>query len=311
MLTRRQFLSAGLMAVIACCTCIQDLHAAPSRLSRRKKYLPFFSGKKPKTEPEAQSILTKAQENELVTLTDEEVKDYLFKMRNFDKPFPNDIILSAENAILLNSVMNKLTQIQRIVGHGKFYLISIDEAASLAKNSSIGNFSKKELLFLEELFYTDATKYGFMDTKPITKFTTKISHKDVYKVPGMGNYLYKGASQKKWGEIQKIVGKDVILTSGVRGVVKQLYLFLAKAQKFDANLSLASRSLAPAGYSFHGVGDFDVGQRGFGARNFTADFTATNVYKQLSVNGYLSLRYPKDNFLGVRFEPWHVKVVSS
>jgi hypothetical protein len=34
----------------------------------------------------------------------------------------------------------------------------------------------------------------------------------------------------------------------------------------------------------------------------------TEVYKRLKEGGYLLLRYPQDNMLGVRFEPWHIKV---
>jgi len=99
-----------------------------------------------------------------------------------------------------------------------------------------------------------------------------------------------------------------VLTSGVRSVIKQFLLFLNKAYANDGNLSLASRQLAPPGYSFHGIGDFDVGQAGFGYYNFTEKFIATDVYKKLADLGYLTLRYPQDNMLGVRFEPWHIKV---
>ena len=98
------------------------------------------------------------------------------------------------------------------------------------------------------------------------------------------------------------------MTSGVRGMMKQFLLFLNKAYANNGNLSLASRSLAPPGYSFHGNGDFDVGQSGFGSLNFTAQFTETAVFKRLADLGYLKLRYPKDNLLGVRYEPWHIKV---
>lgn len=90
--------------------------------------------------------------------------------------------------------------------------------------------------------------------------------------------------------------------------MKQFLLFLNKAYSNDGNLSLASRSLAPPGYSFHGNGDFDVGQVGYGALNFTERFTETEVFKRLSEMGYLQLRYPEDNRLGVRFEPWHIKI---
>jgi D-alanyl-D-alanine carboxypeptidase len=83
---------------------------------------------------------------------------------------------------------------------------------------------------------------------------------------------------------------------------------LNKARKNNGNLSIASRSLAPPGYSFHGNGDFDVGQVGFGAANFTERFANTEVYKKLNELGYLKLRYPQKNLMGVRFEPWHIKV---
>ena len=90
--------------------------------------------------------------------------------------------------------------------------------------------------------------------------------------------------------------------------MKQFLLFLNKVYDSNGNLSLASRSLAPPGYSFHGNGDFDVGQVGYGALNFTGRFTETEVYKKLSERGYLKLRYPQDNMLGVRYEPWHIKI---
>ncbi|HUI27578.1 MAG TPA: M15 family metallopeptidase, partial [Candidatus Kryptonia bacterium] len=99
-----------------------------------------------------------------------------------------------------------------------------------------------------------------------------------------------------------------ILTSGVRGVMKQFALFLRKAFENNANLSLASRSLAPPGYSFHGISDFDVGQVGLGEDNFTRRFTGSEVYRRLIELEYVAIRYPIDNLVGVRYEPWHIKV---
>ena len=87
-----------------------------------------------------------------------------------------------------------------------------------------------------------------------------------------------------------------------------LYHKKKKADENRGNLSLASRQIAPPGYSFHGISDFDVGQVGYGAANFTERFMYTDVYRRLESLGYLTLRYPQDNLLGVRFEPWHIKV---
>lgn len=242
--------------------------------------------------------------------TPEDVRNYLIKMRNYDAPSPGDVILPPSGQELLHSVLARLNRLQGHIGHGHFYLLSIDEAVRYAKRPAVGAFPREEVEFLERMFHTDAAGYGFLDKKPMEAFTARINKNQVVKVPGMGNYIYKGAPFEKWVEIQKLLGEQVILTSGIRGVVKQFHLFLTKAEHNGGNLSLASRSLAPPGYSFHAVGDFDVGQRGFGVRNFMGEFTTTPVYHTLSERGYITLRYPRDNFLGVRFEPWHVKVVS-
>jgi len=99
------------------------------------------------------------------------------------------------------------------------------------------------------------------------------------------------------------------LTAGVRGIVKQFYLFLSKALRHNGNLSLASRSIAPPGYSFHVAGDFDVGKAGYGVANFSGRFTETNVYAKLKSLDYVKFRYPPGNQTGIVFEPWHIQVV--
>lgn len=239
------------------------------------------------------------------------VRDYISRMLHFDAPDPADIILSPERFSILKSATARLARTERTVGHGNFYILSFDDALRLADAyPSIGAFSKPEKALLDELFYTDASVYGFYGAKPVARLTERIAPRDVLKVPGMGNWLFKGKPEQTWQAIQSLLGDKVILTSGVRGVIKQFTLFLNKAVAAEGNLSLASRSLAPPGYSFHGVSDFDVGQRGFGEANFTARFTETDIFKKLEERGYITLRYPQDNLLGVRFEPWHIKVLS-
>jgi len=100
-----------------------------------------------------------------------------------------------------------------------------------------------------------------------------------------------------------------VLTSGIRSVVKQTHLFLAKTIQSKGNMSRASRSLAPPGHSYHGIGDFDVGKVGFGRKNFSEEFARTDEFMKLVELGYVDIRYPKDNLYGVRYEPWHIKVV--
>jgi hypothetical protein len=240
---------------------------------------------------------------------DDHIRDRLIKQRLFDTVFEDDVFL--EEALLpqLDSSLARLKKVQALVGYSNFCLLDFDEALKFGKSyADIGEFSKPELYFLERIFYSQGETYGFMGEKPIKTITGKISKNKVEKIPFTGNYLYQGRPVEIYRDIQKQVGSDAVLTSGVRSVMKQFLLFLSKAKAGRGNLSMASRSLAPPGYSFHGIGDFDVGQKGYGAQNFTEAFTRTDVYKKLIDLGYLKFRYERDNNLGVRFEPWHIEV---
>jgi D-alanyl-D-alanine carboxypeptidase len=189
--------------------------------------------------------------------------------------------------------------------------LGLDKGLSFARNyPEIGEFTREELDFLERIFYTDSSVYGFVGEKPIDKMTVCINEHDTVKIPGTGNYVYRGTSHEIYNKLKNSVGDKLYLTSGIRGVVKQFLLFLDKAEANRGNLSLASRSLAPPGYSFHGISDFDVGQIGYGSLNFTRRFTTTEVFKKLEDLEYVSLRYTDGNLKGVRFEPWHIKVFS-
>ena len=237
------------------------------------------------------------------------IKDYLHKIRNFDFHHQEDICLDQAQFGLLKSCVARFERLQRTVGHGNFYLLSFDDAIKISSNyPRVGSFTKEELTFLEMIFYSDAAHYGFLGQKPLQNLTARIQRRKVVKVPCTGNYLYKGLPLETYNKVRRDLGREVILTSGIRSVIKQFLLFLNKAYKHDGNLSLASRSLAPPGYSYHGIGDFDVGQVGFGADNFTERFTTTRIYRKLTDLGYINIRYQRDNLLGVRFEPWHIKV---
>jgi D-alanyl-D-alanine carboxypeptidase len=243
-------------------------------------------------------------------ITDTGVKDRLIKSQFFNHRFKDDIILPPNDVILLNSSLARLIRIQKVIGYGNFSLLNFDDAIIYARSySQIGRFPNREIVFLEKIFYGQVKEYGFMGEKTIKTITGQIKKKDVRKIAYTGNYLYRGKPIEIYQSIQKRVGPDVVLTSGVRSVMKQFLLFLKKTSGSNGNLSMASRSLAPPGYSYHGIGDFDVGKKGFGVANFTEQFTSTGVYKKLTDLGYITFRYDRGNDLGVRFEPWHIEVV--
>lgn len=231
------------------------------------------------------------------------------KAKHYDDNFEDDFYLKeSEKKTLLLPILAKISLAKKIVGFGHFNLLSIDDLLKLVARTPLGAFTKLELDFIEATFFRDAREYGFYGAKVSTEMTSKIDLAKAIKIPGTGHYLMRGRPEGLYAELKRDVGEGLVLTSGIRSIVKQLDLFLAKAAQCQGNLSMASRSLAPPGYSFHGAGDFDVGKTGLGADNFTDSFASTDVYKRLTDLGYVNIRYTETNFYGVRFEPWHIKV---
>ncbi len=238
------------------------------------------------------------------------IERYLSKMASFENNYDEDVFLpEAERKILLR-VYARLSRVQAVVGHGNFNVISFDETLRYAREfPSIAAFPPAEISFLDGLFSDNARRFGFFGEKVTPSITASIDKRDRRKIPYTGHFLFRGDAEAQYLRIKSDLGDSIVLTSGIRSVVKQTYLFLAKTITADGNLSLASRSLAPPGHSYHGIGDFDVGKVGYGVRNFTADFADTDEFSRLVDLGYVDMRYPLHNLLGVRYEPWHIKVV--
>lgn len=221
-----------------------------------------------------------------------------------------EVVLSRKELDAVRSLSHKLHRTQQTVGYGFFNLLSFDEMRKVGERySKVGTFTADEVELFESLFYAKAESFGFYGEKVFTSLSDAIRQNETVKVPHTGHYLYKGKALDMYGKIRKDIGDSIVLTSGVRSVVKQMDLFLRKVVRSRGNVSVASRSLAPAGYSFHGIGDFDVGKAGMGNKNFTSAFAQTDEFKKLIDSGYIQIRYPKGNPFGVRYEPWHIKVV--
>jgi len=222
----------------------------------------------------------------------------------------SDIYVDKKDWDTFVSSLKRLKRLRRYVGFGNFNTISFSSALYYARNySAIGAFTKKELELLDKLFYEDPVQYGFYGKRTSNNITDKIKRKDVVKISGTGHYLYKGKPLEDYKRILKDVGNDIVLTSGVRGIVKQMSLYMKKIYKLNGNITQASYSLAPPGFTYHAISDFDVGKKGFGHANFTKRFTTTNEYKDLKKLEYISMRYTVNNKEGVRYEPWHIKII--
>jgi hypothetical protein len=223
---------------------------------------------------------------------------------------PPDVILDPAQRIAFDSALARLRRLQKYVGYGNFNIIGWDQSLRLARSrDSIGAFTRAEFDLIEEMFFADAKRLGFYGDKVVTDLSANIDRRDIVKIPKSGHFLFKGTSSETYEKIRRDLGNSVVLTSGIRSVVKQIYLFMNKADKVGGNLSLASFSLAPPGHSYHAIGDFDVGKKGFGIKNFSEAFAQTDEFRRLIDLGYLDIRYPQQNPFGVRYEPWHIKVV--
>ncbi|NQY95366.1 MAG: hypothetical protein HRT43_14465, partial [Campylobacteraceae bacterium] len=144
----------------------------------------------------------------------------------------SDIYLPSEHYKILKSVKNKLKLIQRYVGYGNFNIISFDKAVSTARwGRGIKRFTKEELNFMESMYYYDPSIHGFYGQRTSVNLTDKIRKKDVLKVPRTGHYLFKGKTVETYTHMKKDIGETIILTSGVRSIVKQMKLYIDKIDK--------------------------------------------------------------------------------
>ncbi len=266
------------------------------------------------SQPFEEIVLTDAQkaaaEKAQIAIPDKKATSLQQKISNFETNFTDDIILSELEYQHLVKTLERLNRVQDYVGFGNFNVLSLDDALKYAKYTPrIGEFTQEEKNFLDMMFAYESSRLGFYGEKVVSSQTNVIATSDVVKMPGTGHYVFRGHPEAFYQQVRNEVGDTLILTSGVRNVVKQYQLFMAKAVHASGNLSRASRSLAPPGHSYHAIGDFDVGQVGGGLNNFTAEFAKTDEFKRLQDLGYVRIRYTADNNLGVRYEPWHIRVV--
>jgi zinc D-Ala-D-Ala carboxypeptidase len=231
-----------------------------------------------------------------------------FMSASLDSFSNNKTILSNEDLITSKQILTKLNKVIYYVGHGNFNYISYDYVNNILNKKNL-SFTKKEKDFIDFLFYLKPASINFYGRRTVSSITNKINKRDLEYIKHAGHFVRKGESLKLYKEIENEIGKEhIILTSGIRNVPKQLHLFLSKLISVNGNLATTAHSIAPPGYSYHSINDFDVGKVDFGLKNFSEAFVHTNECKQLMNLGYVNIRYSKNNLFGVRFEPWHIKV---
>ncbi len=222
----------------------------------------------------------------------------------------NSVYLENQEWDTLVSLNSRLKRLKRYVGFANFNILSFNDSLFYGRNyPQIGKFTQDELKLIDKLFYDNPKQYGFFGEKTCFNLNNKISKKEVKKIPRTGHYIFKGKPLNDYKRLTHDVGDSLILTSGVRNTMKQLSLYCAKIYKYKGNITKASHSIAPPAYSYHTTSDFDVGKKGWGYDNFTARFATTKEFRKIRKLNYISMRYTKNNQDGVRYEPWHIKVI--
>ncbi len=221
----------------------------------------------------------------------------------------SDIYLTHEDFITLGILRERFKRLKRFVGYANFNIISYNSSIFYARNySSIGKFSKEEIYLMERFFYEDPSRYGFYGERTVENISDYIKKKDLQKISRSGHFIFKGTSLESYNRLQHDVDThNIILTSGVRSVIKQMRLFVDKLYRNKGNLTRTTNAIAPPAYSYHSTGDYDLGKKGFGFANFTPRFALTKEYRELKKIPYIEMRYTLLNKDGVRYEPWHIK----
>jgi D-alanyl-D-alanine carboxypeptidase len=109
-------------------------------------------------------------------------------------------------------------------------------------------------------------------------------------------------------------GIEIIPVSGFRSVADQKKLFERQIQR-QGSKKAASKLSAPPGFSEHHTGyALDVGDGKSPNTVLKLTFDSTEAYRWLEVHAAqygFELSFPKNNFQGVSYEPWHWRFVGS
>jgi len=167
---------------------------------------------------------------------------------DFTTDHHGNVVLAEGDYRLLCVLNRRLARLQVSAGHGNFALMDFDTALTHARyDAQIGCFTSAEIAFMEKIFHQDARLYGFKGGKPLKQITASVHQRKLVKVPKTGNFLFTGRSLETYRRMSGDVGHELILTSGIRGIPKQFYLFFRKAVRKRATCRLPRNHLPRRG----------------------------------------------------------------
>ncbi|MDP3052670.1 MAG: D-alanyl-D-alanine carboxypeptidase family protein [bacterium] len=185
----------------------------------------------------------------------------------------------------------------------------------------LSSLSPAERKLIRKIQNIDISKYGkktpFYGTKPVSenlvmirgqkyKNKTKVNYLPVVFLPKSVYQAFKKMNQS----LKKETGKLLLINSGYRSPAYQMLILLHILKKNDWKIKKTVKDVVLPGYSEHGYPQkqaIDFTTAGI-LKKKNKDFSQTKEYQWLEKNAskfgfYLS--FPKNNKVGVKFEPWH------
>lgn len=221
----------------------------------------------------------------------------------YDKNYrvnPKNLILENGHFLRQGEAYEKYIRIKKQVRDNLNRTNNANSRLDMQVTSGIRNIPKQmRLFFRKAVRLTQVPRQGSVNLLDIRNATIHPTH--VYDLRKSWRKIETDVSRLKKQSLPQILKrnerKEFMLDKGVHLI----------------NLSAVSRSLAPPGYSWHAQHDFDIGLKSgkFKPYNFRKEFILTPLFVTLFSQGFIrlrDLRYQQDNELGVRFEPWHIRV---
>lgn len=226
----------------------------------------------------------------------------------------NNMKINQKEKDLINSILEKLAK-EKDRKKDKIVLVDFKDIYE--------NLSKEEIELCKKFLKINPRKYGFkgkfLGIKPVPKNLVVIKnqkYKEKDKIEKIVTQYLSNKVYKRYLELNKALykdsGKKLLIDSCYRSPAYQLIIFIYYLRFHKWNLKKVAGRVALPGYSEHGDNtnpaiDF-ITTDGKPSDENPLNFLDTEEYKWLKKNAknfgfYLS--YPKNNKLGVIFEPWH------
>ncbi|HID98410.1 MAG TPA: hypothetical protein EYP57_09545, partial [Thermodesulfobacteriaceae bacterium] len=176
-----------------------------------------------------------------------------------DMGLEDDVWATPSQTLMIYSCLDKLNRVQRLTGFGKFNYICMKKTLLLAwQRRKTGRFkgsepettipfTTKEKDFMRSFFGLDAANYGFYGKRVVCDMEYSIRPDELQYMGG--HYIRKGPAMDRFRKIKDQVERhpalvnlisdpvknslDMVITSGIRNIPKQMRLFFNKAVKLQ------------------------------------------------------------------------------